>query len=158
MDERGRSLKMEQFVTRAKQLVAAMRENEEPIGKMEGYYVERYAFYADDFESVEELAREFAKRGYEKRYGIIDRKFIESKQPEMDEKREKLGEFVKIIRQASHMIAEGFAVLEQMEIHLQERELFSDFKHYLEHTQDREGIKKEFEEKGREGITDVRSR
>ena len=145
---------MELFVRRAKQLVATMRGEGEPIGEMEGYYVERYAFYADDFESVKELAKEFAKHGHEKKYGIIDRKFIESKQLEMEEKREKLGEFVKIMRQASHMIAEGFAVLEQMEIHLQERELLSDFKHYLEHEQERGEVKKGF--KGKEGITDVR--
>ena len=145
---------MEQFTTRAKQLVKEMKENGEAIGEREGYYVERYAFYADDFESVKELAKEFAKRGYEKKYGIIDRKFVESKQPEMEKKREKLSEFVKIMRQASNMIAEGFAILEQVEIQLQERELFSDFKHYMENAQVHEETKKEF--KGKEGITDVR--
>lgn len=70
---------MEHYVEQAKALVETMRGKGVAIGVAEGCFVEKYAFYVEDFAAVRELANEFANREYEKEYGTIDGEFIKEK-------------------------------------------------------------------------------
>jgi len=152
---------MEQYVEQAKALVENMRSKGEPIGVTEGHFVEKYAFYAEDFSVVRKLANEFANRGYEKEYGIIDREFIEDKYMEIVQKNAKIARFNLLTREAEKMVCEGYELLGKVKEMLRSEGLLMDYEQYIveqDIQKRREEIRQEFADKGKEGKMNVRSR
>ena len=152
---------MEQYVEQAKALVENMRSKGEVIGAAEGYFVERYAFYAEDFSVVRELANEFASRGYEKEYGTIDGEFIKDKYTEIVQKNAKIERFNRLTREAGEMIGKGYEILGKVKELLRSEGLLMDYEHYIveqDIEKRREEIRQEFADKGKGGKVDGRSR
>ena len=152
---------MEHYVEQAKALVETMRSKGAAIGIAEGCFVEKYAFYTEDFSVVRELANEFANREYEKEYGTIDGEFIKEKHLEIVQKNAKIENFATLTRRAGEMIGQGYEILGKIKEYLRSEGLLMDYEQYVveqEMRKRRDEIREEFSERGKGGKTDVRSR
>lgn len=121
---------MEWHVEQARELVERMQEEHHPVGKMEAAYVIQYAFYAGDFTQVTKLAVELARRGYERKHGILDKEFLAPYDAEMQQKKEHIRKFVMISEQAAQMLEEGNRLLEKMQDILTELGLSKSYGDY----------------------------
>lgn len=106
---------MENHVEMARTLVENLRMAGRNIGELEGQYVIKYAFYAEEFDNVRKLAQELGIRGYEAEHGTLDEEFLKPYDREMDEKIEKIKEFLKVTERAETLLAEGKRLFAQMQ-------------------------------------------
>ena len=106
---------MENHVEMARTLVENLRMAGRKIGELEGQYVIKYAFYAEEFDNVRKLAQELGIRGYEAEHGTLDEEFLKPYDREMEEKIEKIKEFLKVTERAETLLAEGNRLFAQMQ-------------------------------------------
>lgn len=152
---------MEDYVGQAKALIENMRSKGEFIGKAEGDFVEKYAFYTEDFSAVRELVNEFVSRGYERDYGAIDGEFIKDKHLEIMQKNAKIENFVSLTRRAEEMISHGYEIIGKVKELLRSEGLLMDYERYVieqDAIKRRDGIREEFAERGKGAKADGRSR
>lgn len=147
---------MEQLVEKAKDLVGGYKNVGISVSDADASFIEEYAFYADDFERVELLAKELI----DGKQGVAAGGFIEKVRREIVEKKVVLQRFLDITWQGEELLQRGNAMLNDLKAFFGKEGISMEQKYYIDQETKKQKavIREDFEKLGREGLANVRIR
>ena len=148
--------KLEQFIEKAKDLVGGYKNVGISISDADASFIEEYAFYTDDFDRVEILAKELIDGDRE-----AASNFIQKVKMEIGKKKSQIERFLNTTWQGSELIQSGNEILAKLKEFFGRENSLAEYEHYLkEQDTNKQGsiVREEFKARGEGGLVNVRGR